>query len=97
MRVENRTLIDGCIRKHADAVNALQAWVDVVEGVMWASHNDLKATFPSADYVGAQRYVFNVRGNNYRLVAVAIFADGVLRLRFVGTHQEYDKINCKTI
>jgi mRNA interferase HigB len=97
MLIDNITLIDDFAFKHAEAANALQAWVNVVGRATWTSHNDLKATFPSADYVGAQRYVFNIRGNNYRLVAIVVFSDDRLWLRFIGTHQEYDKINCKTI
>ena len=60
-------------------------------------HNDLKSDFPSADYVGNGRYAFNIRGNNYRLVAVIIFVGGILKIRFIGTHTEYDKIDCKSI
>ena len=47
--------------------------------------------FPSADYVKNGRYVFNIGGNNYRVVAVVIFIGGVMNIRFVGTHPEYDK------
>jgi len=97
MIIVDKTLIDNFTHKHIETTNALQAWVNVVERVVWASHNDLKATFPSADYVGAKRYIFNIKGNRYRLVAVVIFSDGKLWLRFVGTHKEYDKIDCKTI
>ena len=62
------------------------------------THNDLKDTFPSADYVGNGRYVFNISGNNFRIVAVVLFIGGILELRFVGTHAEYDKIkNCSEI
>jgi mRNA interferase HigB len=53
--------------------------------------------FPAADYVGNSRYVFNIRGNNYGVVAVVVFISGILKIRFVGTHFEYDKIDCKTI
>ncbi|MGV8135475.1 MAG: type II toxin-antitoxin system HigB family toxin [Mangrovibacterium sp.] len=57
----------------------------------------LKQTFPSADYVGNARYVFNIKGNGYRIVTVVVFIAGTLAIRFVGTHEEYDKIDCKTI
>ena len=70
----------------------LAKWVDVVECAQWTNHNDLKADFPSADYVGKRRYVFNIKGNNYRLVAIVVFFGGVIDVRFVGTHAEYDKI-----
>ena len=49
------------------------------------------------DYVKNGRYVFNIGGNNFRIVAVVIFVGGVMNVRFVGTHAEYDKIDCATI
>lgn len=51
----------------------------------------------SPDYVGNQHYVFNIRGNNYRLVVVVKFTVGYIFVRWVGTHKEYDKIDCSTI
>ncbi|MDR2937971.1 MAG: type II toxin-antitoxin system HigB family toxin, partial [Prevotellaceae bacterium] len=54
-------------------------------------------TFNSADSVGNQRYVFNIKGNSYRLVVVVKFTIQFVYVRFVGTHKEYDKINCSTI
>ena len=53
--------------------------------------------FLSTDYVGNQHYVFNIRGNNYRLVVVVKFTVGYIFVRWVGTHKEYDKIDCSTI
>ena len=57
----------------------------------------IKKDFPSVDYVGNQRYVFNIKGNNYRLVFVIKFVPQFVFIRFVGTHAEYDKIDCSTI
>jgi mRNA interferase HigB len=53
--------------------------------------------FASADYVANNRYVFNIKGNSYRIVVVLIFFAGELNIRFAGTHAEYDKIDAKTI
>jgi mRNA interferase HigB len=97
MQIFGKNLIDKCMLEHADAANALQRWVDIVENARWHSHNDIKATFPSADYVGKGRYVFNIKGNNYRMVAVVVFVGGFLTVRFIGTHSEYDTKNCLTI
>ena len=52
----------------------------------------LQKTFPAADYVGNDRYVFNIGGNKFRTVAVVVFFAGDMHLRFVGTHAEYDRI-----
>ncbi|MDR2206495.1 MAG: type II toxin-antitoxin system HigB family toxin [Flavobacteriaceae bacterium] len=97
MNIRRKDIIDDFIKKHADAKNALQRWIEIVEKAEWKSHKDIKANFPSADYVGNERYVFNIRGNNYRMAAVVIFVAGSLTIRFLGTHAEYDKIDCKTI
>jgi mRNA interferase HigB len=97
MQVLNKIQIEQYMVKHAITKNVLQTWIDIVEAAEWKNHNDLKQTFPSADYVGNARYVFNFKGNGYRIVAVVTFVMGFLSIRFVGTHAEYDKINCEII
>ena len=68
-----------------------------MEDASWKNHADLKQDFPSANYVGNSRYVFNIKGNSYRMVVVVIFVAGILTIQFIGTHEEYDRINCSTI
>jgi mRNA interferase HigB len=97
MNIRRKDMIDDFIKNHADAKNALQRWVGIIEKAEWKSPADIKAIFPSADYVGNERYVFNIRGNTYRVVAVVTFIAGLLTVRFLGTHGEYDRIDCKTI
>jgi mRNA interferase HigB len=97
MQLFNKPEIELFIVKHTVTRNALRRWVSMVEEADWKNHNDLKQTFPSADYVGNARYVFNIKGNGYRIVAVVVFIAGTLTIRFVGTHEEYNKIDCKTI
>ena len=84
--------------KHIDAKPALERWSAMVKAAKWKHHADLKLDFPSADYVGNNRYVFNIKGNNYRLVVLIVFFAGTVAIRFIGTHKEYDKIKeIKTI
>ncbi|MDR0546186.1 MAG: type II toxin-antitoxin system HigB family toxin [Dysgonamonadaceae bacterium] len=97
MKIWNKELLDKYIIKHANSKNSLQRWIDFVEESEWKTHNELKCDFPSADYVGNQRYVFNIQGNNHRVVAIAVFISGILNIRFIGTHAEYNKVDCKTI
>ena len=97
MKILHRERIDKFSVKHADSVRSLQRWVDIVEDASWKNHADLKQDFPSADYVGNSRYVFNIKGNSYRMVVVVIFVAGILTIQFIGTHEEYDRINCSTI
>ena len=97
MRIQRRKVIDDFSSKHADALRPLQRWLDIVENSIWSNHAELKQDFPTADYVGEGRYVFNIKGNSYRMVVNVLFIDDILTIRFVGTHAEYDKINCLTI
>lgn len=83
--------------RHADSLDAINSWIDRVESCNWKCHNDLKVDFPSADYVKNSRYVFNIKGNSYRIVVVALFFAGDCQIRFIGTHAEYDKINVSII
>jgi len=82
---------------HEDARVVLERWYDIVENAVWKNFSDIKSDFSSVDYVGNQHYIFNIRGNKYRLVVVIKFVMGYVYIRFVGTHEEYDKIDCSTI
>jgi len=97
MIIANKELLDAFVQKHAQAVGPLNSWVEKVKGSTWHNHAELKQLFPSADYVKNGRYVFNIGRNNYRVVAVVIFIGGVMNIRFVGTHAEYNKIDSSTI
>lgn len=77
---------------------ALEDWVRKVKKAQWNCFADIKATFNSVDNVGNQHYVFNIKGNDYRMIVVIKFIPKFVLIRFIGTHNEYDKINdCSTI
>ena len=76
---------------------ALERWYVIAEKAEWKNLSDIKVDFPTTDYVGNQHYVFNIKGNTYRLVVVIKFTIGYIYIRFIGTHKEYDKIDCSTI
>ena len=97
MQIFGKREIERFIATHAIAKSALENWINIVESSEWKSHADLKQTFPSADYVGNAKYVFNIKGNGYRIVAVVVFIGETLTIRFIGTHEEYNKIDCKNI
>jgi len=97
MRIRNRALLDKFVKNHADSTKAMQKFIDLVEEAEWKDLNDIKADFNSVDYVTNERYVFDIRGNNYRIIAVIIFVGGVFSIRFIGTHAEYSKIDAKQI
>jgi mRNA interferase HigB len=97
MKIRNRELLYKFVKKHADSAKAMQKFIDIVEEAEWHNLNDIKADFNSVDYVANERYVFDIKGNRYRIIAVIIFVGGVFSIRFIGTHAEYSKINAKQI
>jgi len=94
--VSHKRLID-FYSNFPDSELPLQTWYKTVKNAKWTCFADVKRDFNSVDSVGNQRYVFNIKGNQYRLVVVIQFAHQYVYVRFVGTHTEYDKIDCKTI
>lgn len=97
MRIFTEQTLKEYAEKHPDSRTALQEWVAIVKRSEWRSFADVKATFNSVDNVGNQHYVFNIKGNNYRLVVVIKFTIRFIYVRFIGTHEEYNRINCSTI
>lgn len=98
MRIVTYKRIKEFIEKHAASENALSFWYHTVTVQKWNNLNDVKNTFNSVDYVGNNRYVFNIKGNDYRLVAIISFNAKKVYIRFIGTHSEYDSIkNIKNI
>ncbi len=97
MVISNKELLEDYVQKHANAIPPLNNWLKKVKDAKWTNHTELKQAFPTADYIKNGRYVFNIGGNKFRLVAVVIFLGGVMNIRFIGTHAEYDKIDCATI
>ena len=82
---------------HADAKDALNNWYRLALQADWSNFHQIKSMFNTVDAVGNDRFVFNLRGNNYRIVAMIFFDIRTICIRFVGTHKEYDRIDCTTI
>jgi len=82
MFILGKIKIERFIAKHTITKNALENWINVVESSEWKNHAELKQTFPSADYVGNAKYVFNIKGNGYRIVAVVVFVEKTAAVRF---------------
>lgn len=97
MRVIAISTLRGFWTKHPDSEQALKEWYVKTERAQWRSLNDMRNDLNSVDYVKNQRYVFNIKRNNYRLVAAVKFNPKLVYIRFVGTHQDYDKIDASTI
>jgi len=96
--IARKTLLDHWSRAgREDSEQPLRAWFSEVEAAHWARPSDLKAQFLNASILRDGRSVFNIAGNKYRLVAWINYPHGVLYIRFVGTHAEYDRINAQEI
>lgn len=97
MVVISKTILTEFGRKHADVIEPLNEWWKEAKSADWAIFQDVKQTFNSVDAVGNDRYVFNIKGNKYRLVAMIFFDKRTMYIRFVDTHTKYDRIDCTTI
>ena len=83
--------------KHRDAEEALKAWYSEARHAKWKTPDDIKQRYSSADPLPGNRMVFNIKGNKYRLVVKINYRRGVVYIRWVGTHAQYDRINAETI
>jgi mRNA interferase HigB len=84
-------------RQHPSAERPLRAWFEVANAAKWKTPQDIKAAFASASFVGSNRVVFNIKGNDFRLVVAVAYVMGAIYIKFVGTHEEYDRINVTTV
>lgn len=83
--------------KYPDAQTPLKAWFALASRAQWKSPSDIKATYRNASFAANNRVVFNVKGNDYRLVVLVRYDKGLLFVKFVGTHAQYDKINVHNV
>ena len=76
---------------------AVDAWFDEVRKADWKSTADVKRHYASASVVSADRIVFNIKGNDYRLVVSVDFEKGIVWIKWIGTHEDYDHIDVKEV
>jgi mRNA interferase HigB len=82
---------------HPDAETPLRSWHALASRAHWYTPSDIKAAYRNASFTGNNRVVFNIKGNDYRLVAAVRYDKGLLYIRFIGTHRHYDQIDVETI
>lgn len=80
-----------------DAEQHLKAWVDEVKQAAWNQPSDIKAKYRSASILKNRHVVFNIKGNDYRLIVSVAYRFEAVYIKFVGTHGQYDAINAETI
>lgn len=94
--VAKRNLLAFCER-HSAARQSVLAWYEEAMRAVWHSPQNVKRRYPSASFVGKNRVVFNLKGNDYRLIVAIAYKLGVVYVKFIGTHREYDRIDAATV
>ena len=73
------------------------AWLEIATAAQWRTPEDIKRSHPKASVLKGSRAVFNIKGNDYRLVVVIQYQAGVMAIRFFGSHEDYDRIDAETV
>ncbi len=97
MRIIARSTLREFWQKYPDSQQALRAWFDDASRANWKTPSDIKEIYANASIIANNRVVFNIKGNRYRLIVHVRYDIGIVFIRFIGTHQEYDQINATTI
>ncbi len=96
--IKEKTLVEYCRRKkYKLASEPLKAWLNEARRSSWNNPNELKLKFRNASIIGAKRVVFNIKGNDFRLIADIEYKLDIIFVVWFGTHDEYNHIDAKTI
>ena len=85
------------MRRHGSASRPLRSWLSEAESAQWSNPHALKERYPRASIIGNNRVVFNIKGNDFRLVTQVNYGRGFVRVRFFGTHAEYNRIDASEV
>ena len=83
--------------RRAEAEQPLRAWVKAVGAARWKRPSDITTQFTTASVLKSRRVVFNIKGNDYRLVVAVAYRFGAVYVKFIGTHGEYDRVDADTV
>ena len=97
MRVIAVSTLRAFWERHPDAEQPLKAWYEEATHATWTQPADIKARYLSASVLKNRRVVFNIKGNDYRLIAAVAYKLQIAYVKFVGTHEEYDAVDAQTI
>ena len=81
---------------YPDAEQPLLAWFDEVSKANWTQPANIKAHYATASILKNRRVVFNIKGNDYRLIVAVAYKLGIVYIKFVGTHKQYDAVDAET-
>lgn len=97
MRVIAVTALRAFWQQHPDAEQPLKAWFEEASKASWTQPSDIKAQYRSAGILKNRRVVFNIKGNEYRLIVAIAYRLQIVYVKFIGTHRQYDAIDAHTI
>jgi len=97
LRIISKKILRDFWLVHADTEQQLKSWFQETSNAEWKTPNDVKKEYPNASILNNNRIVFNIKGNNYRLIVRINYSHQMIWIRFIGTHAEYDKINANEI
>jgi mRNA interferase HigB len=92
-----KSTLKAFIGSYPDSENSLDNWYEITKQNDWKNFNEMKKSFNSVDLVRNDRYVFNIKGNHYRLITLILFKVRTVFILFIGTHKEYDLVDAGTI
>ena len=96
--IKEKTLTDYCsLSKYKNAEEHLKAWIYEVRHSTWNNANEMKLKYRNASIISSKRVVFNIKGNDYRLIVDIEYKLKIIFIVWFGTHEEYDKIDAKTV
>lgn len=91
MKIVGRNVVEKFMRKHARSRPSLEAWLDDAEAAEWKTPQEIKDRHRSADFLPGNRVVFDIGGNNFRLVVLVRYQNGIVLIQRIGTHAEYSR------
>ena len=97
MRIIARKTLREFWEKHPNAEQPLLAWFADTRRADWKSPADIKRVYRNASVIANNRVVFNIKGNDYRLIVAIHYAFGIVYVRFIGTHAAYDRVDAANI
>ena len=97
MVIISKTIIRDFSEKYPDAEIALGKWYEETKTANWKNFTEVKRTFNTVDSVGNDRYVFDIKGNHYRMITLIIFKVRTVFILFIGSHKEYDKLKASYV
>ena len=92
MIVVAKEVLEKYVKKHGDVRKAVEAWINDVEMSTWNTPQDIKNRYSSASFLANNKVIFNLKGNNHRLIVIVAYSMGIVTIKWIGTHAEYDKI-----